>query len=365
MKILYLITSWDFGGAEMQVLALAETMQKQSHKVLVVSMIKPNTDFLLKSKGITVKTLSMSKGFPDARAIFRFKKILKNYKPNVVHAHMIHAVLLGRISRIFIKIPRLISTAHNINEGGKIRELMYRYTDFLSDTNTNVSQSGLDLYLKKGIFKKESNSFFIPNGIFLPNSNDTTKNKNSLRKSLGVNKETFLFLAIGRLEAAKDYQNLFEATKILLTKTTTFKILIAGEGTLRKPLEQSLQELKLSNNITLLGRRNDIPNLLQAADAFIMSSAWEGLPIAILEAASYGMPMLVTDVGGCKEAVENNKNGFVVPPKNSNELANAMLNIMQVSDIKINEMRAYSLAKIKNNYEMGIIIQKWLTLYQG
>jgi len=65
------------------------------------------------------------------------------------------------------------------------------------------------------------------------------------------------------------------------------------------------------------------------------------------------------------QAVENGKNGFVVPPKNNNELANAMLNIMQVNDNKINEMRAYSLAKIKNNYEIGIIIQKWLTLYQG
>jgi len=362
MKVLFVITSWDFGGAEMQVLALAKEMQTLGNEVLIVSLIPENKDFLKKSKGIVVENLNMKRGFPDLGALFRLKKILKSFRPDVVHAHMIHAVILARLTHLLVKIARLVSTAHSINEGGRLRELLYRYTDSFSDVNTNVSQVGTDLYLQKGIFKHKVNSFFIPNGIALPVLDLSKESKTALKQELDLKNE-FVFLAVGRLELAKDYHNLIQAITILKTKHKDFKVLIAGEGTQRSVIEIAIKNNNLEENALLLGRRNDIPNLLQLADSFVMSSAWEGLPIAILEAASYQLPAVVTAVGGCGEVIENKKNGFIVPPKDAVALANAMQKMMALSLEDRKQMGLASLNKVKHTYELSKVVQQWLKIY--
>ncbi len=364
MKILFVITSWDFGGAETQVFALAESMQK-THKVLVVSLIPPNTDFLNKTKNIKVISLDMKRGFPDLRAIFRLKRIVLRFNPDVVHAHMIHAVVLSRVTRIFIKIPKLISTAHNINEGGKLRTLLYHYTDRFSDVNTNVSQAALANYLYKRIFPKKDKSVFVPNGIAIPNINNVNNNE-KLRTSLNIAQNVFIWLAVGRLELAKDYINLIKAVALLKSQTNeNFVVLIAGEGSEREKLENYILQNKLSDTIKLLGRRDDISDLLNLADTFIMSSAWEGLPIAILEAASHQKPCVVTDVGGCGELVKDGVNGFLVPPKNENALADAMQHFMKLSLLEQEKMGAASLTIIKSTYALETIVSKWIKIYNS
>jgi glycosyltransferase involved in cell wall biosynthesis len=363
MKILFVITSWDFGGAEMQVLALAKEMQALTNEVLLVSLIPVNIAFLEKSDGIAVKTLNMKRGFPDLGALFRLKRIIKSFQPDVLHAHMIHAVILARLTRLLIKIPRLVSTAHSINEGGKVRELLYRYTDSFSDINTNVSQAGIDLYLQKNIFKKLENSFFIPNGIALPKLTFSANDKQQLQQELAIKNE-FVFLSVGRLELAKDYPNLIEAVILLKKQNIDFKVLIAGEGTQRELIAQIIKNNNLEETVTLLGRRNDISNLLQFADSFVMSSAWEGLPIAILEAASYQLPAVVTAVGGCGEVIKNDKNGFVVPSNNPKFLTKAMQKMM---DLSLEDRKKQGLASaeiIKQTYELTKVVQQWLKLYQ-
>ena len=366
MRILFVITSWDFGGAEMQVLQLAEKMQSLNHKILVVSIIKPDPDFLKQSdnKNIEVRSLEIKKGVPDIRAIIKLRHIIKTFKPDVLHAHMVHAVILARITRLITSLPKLISTAHNINEGGKIRDLMYRFTDFLSDINTNVSEVGTNLYIQKKLFKKHK-THFVPNGINLPTIPYETPKKTTLKKSLGINNNLFVWLAVGRLEEAKDYFNLLEAVKELIKFQSNFVFLIAGSGSLKQAISDKITSLGLQQYVKLLGRRNDIPDLLQMADAFVMSSAWEGLPIAILEAASYGLPAVVTDVGGCKEIVEDQKNGFVVPSKNPMKLSEALRKMMQLPNESIIAMRTYSIEKIKKDYTLDSVVAKWLKFYKG
>ena len=97
----------------------------------------------LAAAGIPVVTLNMRRGVPDPRAVFRLVKILRQWRPDIVHSHMVHANLLARIARMFYKVPVVISTAHNINEGGRLREVAYRLTDFLSRFDINVSQAAV------------------------------------------------------------------------------------------------------------------------------------------------------------------------------------------------------------------------------
>ncbi|MRT93425.1 glycosyltransferase [Ancylomarina sp. 16SWW S1-10-2] len=362
-NIIYLITSWSYGGAEFQVMHLAEKMLKLGHRVTVISMIKPDDEFLNLSNKLSIDVLSlgMKKGYPDVRAISRLLRIIKKLKPHVLHAHMIHAVFLARISKIFSKkFPRLISTAHNIDEGGGIRDYFYRYTDFLSSYNTNVSQVGTDLYIEKGLFSKDKTTF-VPNGIELP------KKKNKLftiQPSL-KNDKPFIFLAIGRYNIQKDYPNLVNAVKFLADKNSRkFQVLIAGDGEGQESIQRLIEIEGLASYFKLLGRRNDIADLICQADSFVMSSAWEGLPISILEAASHGLPVVVTNVGGCSEIIENDKNGFLVSPRNSEKLAISMQKMMNLSEGDRKQMGAYSIEKIREEYLMDVVVEKWLTLYQ-
>ena len=168
-KIFYLITSLDYGGAEKQVSVLANTFCKRGFEVYVISMIEPNSEFVSKNfhSDISIISLGMKRGRLSMLSFIKFIKILNKKKPNILHCHMVHANLLGRVSRIFFKTDILISTAHSTFEGGKFREFLYRITNSLSDINTNVSIVATNRYVEEKIFPKDKTRF-IPNGIKNP-----------------------------------------------------------------------------------------------------------------------------------------------------------------------------------------------------
>ena len=153
--VLFLITGLAYGGAETQLVNLAISLKKRGWKVRVVSMLPPQAfTEELKEAGIPLSTLNMRRGVADPRAVFRLVKILREWKPDIVHGHMVHANLLARVVRIFCKIPVLISTAHNIDEGGRWREVAYRLTDPLVDLTTNVSRAAVERYIRVGAAPK-------------------------------------------------------------------------------------------------------------------------------------------------------------------------------------------------------------------
>ena len=131
----------------------------------VVAMLPPQAfTEELKEAGIPLSTLNMRRGVADPRAVFRLVKVLREWRPDIVYSHIVHANLLARIARIFYRIPVLISTAHNIDEGGRWRGIAYWLTDSLVDLTTNVSQAAVKRYIRVGAAPKDK-IIFVPNGI--------------------------------------------------------------------------------------------------------------------------------------------------------------------------------------------------------
>ncbi|MDH5570475.1 MAG: glycosyltransferase, partial [Gammaproteobacteria bacterium] len=297
---------------------------------------------------------------PDPRSIFRLAGFIKKWKPLILHSHMVHANLLGRIVRIFATVPVVISTAHNINEGARWREIAYRVTDFLTDITTNVSQAAVDRYIDVGAAPRDRIRF-IPNGL---NTDEFTKDEQArqlLRDELGV-KDAFLWLAVGRLVEAKDYPNMFRAFASINYNINT-RLFIVGQGELEQDLKQQVRALGLEKRIQFLGVRQDIPQLMNAADGYVMSSAWEGLPMVLLEAAATGMPIVATDVGGNREVVLNGTSGFVVTPYDSEQLANAMQDIMTMSENERATMGKVGRQYVVDNYSLDNVVSMWEDLY--
>ena len=173
-RILFLITSMARGGAERQVVDLAANLRARGWRVTVVSMIPP-TDHQseLASCDVELVSLGMRRGRPTMRAFVEYVRLVRRWRPDVVHAHMVHANLLARIGRIVVPSVPVISTIHSVNEGRAWRELAYRWSDFLSSATTAVSRAAADRYVAVRAVP-EHRIMVIPNGFDLGRTVDVS-----------------------------------------------------------------------------------------------------------------------------------------------------------------------------------------------
>ena len=165
-RVLLLSTGLDPGGAEIQVVALARSLAgRVGTTVQVVSLLPPGRLAAdLEEAGIVVQGLGMRRGRPDPRAVWRLRRIWRAFDPHIVHAHMIHANLLARVTRTVAPCPALICTAHSADEGGGWRTWAYRLTDRLSDRTVQVSRAGAAAYGARGLVDPRR-LVHLPNGI--------------------------------------------------------------------------------------------------------------------------------------------------------------------------------------------------------
>jgi glycosyltransferase involved in cell wall biosynthesis len=314
------------------------------------------------SRGADVISLELQRGVPDPRGVIRLARIVKQFKPDVVHAHMFHANLLARLVRLLVPVPLLICTAHSVNEGGPFRMLLYRLTDGLCDVTTQVSEAGRARYLRIGAARRAALSV-VPNGIDVTAYRADAQTRQEVRQREELDK-LFVWIAVGRLEAAKDYPNLLTAfRRVVDASIAEVALLVAGDGPLRDFLHEYAERLQLSSKVRFLGERLDIPDLLCAADALVLSSAWEGFGLAVGEAQLAGLPVVATDCGGPREVLAPTA-GLLVPPGNAQALAQAMIGIMQLSEPCRREMGARGRRHVASHFSLERIVDKWATLYK-
>lgn len=359
MKILIAITSLGVGGAENVVVNLAEELYARGHQVKILyltgeALIKP------KNANIELINLNMNKGLDFPKVYLRTRKIIKSFKPDIVHSHMYHANILCRLVRIRSEIPKLICTSHSNFEGGMLRMLSYRATDKLATISTNVSQDAMHTLINKGAYKA-NRVIAIPNGIntekFIYDENSRKQLRTALKSQ---NKK--VILAVGRMSPAKDYSNLFKSIALLKQQRNDFIVYTVGDGPLREELNQLAQSLDINDYIIMLGVRYDVPELMSACDVFVLSSAWEGFGLVVAEAMSCERLVVATDCGGVKDIV--GQNGILVEPKNYKKLSQALNKAL---DTDINTKRIIGLAArqhIQNNFSLEKSINSYLELYE-
>lgn len=141
-------------------------------------------------------------------------------------------------------------------------------------------------------------------------------------------------------------------------------LLLVGEGPLRTELEGLRAELGLSEEqVRFLGKRTDVSDLMSAADAYLMSSAWEGLPLVLIEAAAASLPIVATDVGGNSEILTDGLNGYLVDADDPDALARAMARMEALpTDLRL-QMGAAGLERVREEFEIGAVAQRWLEFY--
>lgn len=338
---------------------LADALATLGHKILI-TYLTGEALVLPRHPDVRIEPLRAHSPLSMLAAYFRLRRILKDFKPDVVHSHLVHANILARLMRLSLPIPRLISSAHNTNEEGRIRMLAYRLTDRLADISTNVSDEATAAFIAQKAVA-QGRMVTVHNGISTQEFAFDPMAREQLRGELGIAPETHLIVAVGRINVQKDYPNLLAALSQLDVGTLNYQVCVAGSGPLQQHVQELAQTLQISDRIRFLGARCDIPRLMSAADLFVLSSAWEGFGLVVAEAMACERLVVATDCGGVREVL--GEHGFLVPPRQPEALAYALAQALRLPAKERAACGHRARRRIEQHYSLDTAVSKWLTLY--
>ncbi|CAM3338789.1 glycosyltransferase [Cupriavidus taiwanensis] len=357
MRILLVTTGLKVGGAELQVAALARSFLAFGHTVAILSLSAGQEVKL--PAGAYVIELNMRKTPAGLlRALWQARKLVKSWQPDVIHAHMVHANLFSRVLTRIVRCPPLVCTAHSFREGGALRMLAYRLTDRWTNLTTHVSNDGRNGMIGAGGVPAKR-IVVIPNGIDVDRFHPDSALRQATREHLGIGPDSRLVLTVGRLVPEKAHDLLIRGFA-QLDLGLTAHLMIAGTGVLQQALATRIAELDQVSRVTLLGQRDDIPALLNAADVFVLSSNIEGLPMVLVEALACGCAAVATSAPGVTEVLRDQ--GTIVPRGDVTALADAIAAALREgrgTSAQVTERRE----RVLSSFSIEAIAQRWLTLY--
>ena len=362
MKIILVINSLGTGGAERLLTSLADRYVVLGHEVFLVRC-HGAAELHPQDARVKLINLEMKRSFLGVlAALLRLRRLLIELHPDVVNSHLVHANILCRVLRIFSPIPVLVTSAHNNNEESQMRMLAYRLTDRLANISTNVSADAVSAFEKKHAVRS-GRMLPILNGIDASVFYHDVNARLAIRSSMAISNSATVLLAVGRLWEAKDYPNMLHSLLQLQSLGLFPELWIVGEGPLRNDLMNLAGVLGLQNQVKFLGLRSDILALMSACDVYLMSSAWEGLPMVILEAMACECPVVATDCGGVREALGSAK--FLAPPGDPAALAQTLATVLALAPVELKQLGQSNRQRVLEHFSLETTAQHYLSLYQN
>lgn len=304
----------------------------------------------------------------NIKAYKQLKNLMRNEGFKLVHCHTPMGGVLARLAAQATKTAPVLYTAHGFHfyHGSSlinwltffpVERILAHYTDVLITINEEDYRNAKQFKLRKnGILE------YI-NGIGI----DTKKNakiqvdKEEKRKELGIKKDTFLITSVGEITKRKNHKVVLQALAKLHNKNITY--LICGTGILQEELKNLVQNLQLQDQVIFAGYRTDISEILKVSDCFVFPSLQEGLPVALLEAMTAGLPVICSRIRGNTDLIKHNKGGYLVDPTDIASYANAMKKLYE-SDNKIEEFGLYNQKAVKD-FDITIVSRKMEHIYKN
>ncbi len=254
----------------------------------------------------------------DLKSLIHLIKIIKNYRFDIIHTHSSKTGVIGRLAGFISKTPLIIHTVHRYSfpaAKNKIQYIIYYIMERIGSMCGNklicLHETDKEIAIQN-LKVKPNDIYIIPNGVDVKKyTPPSIENKQLYRQSLNLSKDDIVIGMTGRLWLQKNPIFLLENMLPLLIENKNIKILFVGDGELKKELEKFINIYDLNKQVYLLGWRNDIYRILQSIDIFTLPSKWEGMPLAILEAQSSGLPCIVSNITGNNNLVSDNIDGFI------------------------------------------------------
>jgi len=353
------------GGAQAQLLHLAACLRRRGDEVGILT-VNHNTAFLAEAAalGVPVVEVEYHSGARGLTSTMSAVRVLRAWRPDAVISFIYQANVVARIAGRLAGVPAVLSSIRNERFGGRHREVLMRATDRLATLTTTNSELAAKRLVEARVVPA-SRLVVIPNGIDPASFRVSDDVRARTRGALEVDKGDFVWLSAGRLVAQKDYPTMLRAFATAFDGGRRVRLFIAGEGPLRGELEELAAGLGLEGSVEFLGLRNDIANLMAACDAFVLSSAHEGLPNVVMEAMAAARPVVATSVGGVAELVVSGVNGRLVPPDDPIALAHVMAQVTAMGPEARERMGEAGRQRVSEHFSVDHAVNRWLEVLDG
>ena len=370
VRVLELVASSRGGGAA-HVRDLAAGLQQLGYDVWVGMAqdggnVRPED---LEAKGVTFHRLDFATGF-SVSALGRLRGLLADVQ--ILHLHGARAALFGRLALLSLprgRRPRSIYSIHGFaapHYAFARRQLLLGVERLLApatDWWVCVSNAERQALLSTGI-ADPLRVQVIWNGIDTSRFTPERTGQSDTKRDLGLPVDAYVATTICRLFRPRDFGTLLAAFRSVKSELDSAHLLIVGDGPLRSEVENQVRALQLKSSVHLLGMRRDIPRLLQASDVLVLSSrGWEGLPLTVLEAMASALPVIASDVGGTREALQDGETGYLYPPGDAATLASLLLRLASDPALAA-AMGRSGLARVRQYFGVGRMVQETAALYE-
>jgi glycosyltransferase involved in cell wall biosynthesis len=352
MKIAHVVDSMEVGGAETVVAQMCRMQRDQGHdpRVYAVASLGPLGE-QLRREGFVVEA-NVARHLSDA--LPGFHRVFRKSRPDVVHMHNPTPTIYAAPAAVATGVPNIISTRHSLVAPPRRLsvELKYGVAAMFCDWVVGICDATVE---------NLRSLHTIPKRKIVRVYNGTSPIKRVPLEQCPP-KEGFTFLFVGRLAPVKNLSLLLNAFHLALANRPDLRLWVVGDGGERTALEHLATELKITREVTFWGQQLDVAPFFSAADAFIMSSFSEGLPMALLQGLSVGLPAIVADVGGMAEIVRLARAGITVPPQDTGKMAEAIASVAGFScDIRTLSQNAET--TFQSQFMLDHMISGYAALY--
>lgn len=360
-KILHLITGLELGGgAENMLLQLLPKMQEELNNRICVINGKGEIGEKLEKAGIPVYYLEL-KNLLDFGLIFRYRKILKEFNPDVQVNYLIHADIFGRIFGKIFGVKKIASYIRNIHRNKKFLMFLDKSTLPLADFVLTNSETSRKYYIEK-MGTKEDEIMCIPNGIDLSRFENINVDVTEKKKEIGIPENSLVIGCVARLEKQKDIPTLVRAFKLIKEKYNNAVLLLVGHGSEKYNIKNLVKELEIEEKVFFLEKRQDVPELIQIMDIFVLPSLNEGMSNALLEAMASKKIIIVSDIEENIELIKNEKEGLNFKKGNAENLAEKISKCLTNPNLYSENafkkvIEKYNLETIIENYKKFLLNQ--------
>lgn len=327
LNVLRVITWLPVGGIERKIAAVVPRLDRALFNPRVVCLRErgPLADDLEKA-GVPVDLCPLKSRLSPS-GILRLADLMRRERIHIVHAHMYRSSTPATIAARLAGVPVVIAHVHNVNTWETRRQLwMDRFLSRWRRAVVGVSDRvRRDVLERLRIAPEKARVLY--NGVDLERFQDRSL-RAPARKALGLSDDDLVIIYHGRLVEQKNPRVFARIAAEIAARRPGARMLVAGDGPLREEVAQLAEKAGAGAAIRMLGRRDDIPELLQAADIYVLPSFKEGFSNALIEAMAAGLAVVATDVGGNAEAVEHGKSGLIVPPREDEALLAAVARLV-------------------------------------
>lgn len=362
-----------------KVLLLAQLKAAQKAGYDVHGVCTKGQNFsMLKSQGIRMYSIEINRSiapFSDIVALWKMYRFFKRENVNIVHTHTPKCSLLGQLAAKLAGVPVIINTVHGFYFHDDMKPLarwFFIIMEWIAGKCSTVilsqNSEDIDTAIKLGICKPDRIKL-LGNGVNLNKFNPERFDDNfkkQKRKEIGVPEDVTVIGIIGRLVKEKGYLELLEAFREIIKKHNNVWFVIIGPEEPEKTNRISADTFKQSGieeRTKYLGSRDDVPELLSCFDIYVLPSWREGFPRSAIEAAAMRLPIITTNIRGCRQVVEDGKNGLLVPLKKSKELEKALIKLIE--NLKLREQMANAgYKKAKKEFDEQKVCEIVLQTYE-